>query len=88
MNKYLILSIFIFILGCSKESDAELDSYISCGCGCCSFDEPIEEIAKDECLYKSEGDNIQDIINRDRSLSPDDCAAVGCSFPIRYVYCD
>ncbi|MBU1110496.1 hypothetical protein KKB83_02675 [Patescibacteria group bacterium] len=62
--------------------------YISCGCGCCGFDEPLEEIAKEECLYKSKGENIQDKINQDNQLSPGLCATVGCSFPIKYGYCD
>jgi hypothetical protein len=62
--------------------------YISCGCGCCGFDEPLEEIAKEECLYKSKGESIQDKIDQDKQLSPELCATVGCSFPIKYVYCD
>lgn len=63
-------------------------SYISCGCGCCGFDKPLEEVAKVECLYKSKGESIQDKINQDKQLSPYLCATVGCSFPIKYVYCD
>ena len=66
----------------------EPESYISCGCGCCGFDEPLEEIAKEECVYKSKGESIQDKINQDKQLSPELCATVGCSFPIKYVYCD
>ena len=66
----------------------ESESYISCGCGCCVFDEPLEKIAKKECLYKSRGESIQDKINQDRQLPPHLCANAGCSFPIKYVYCD
>jgi len=66
----------------------QTESYISCGCGCCAFDKPLEEIAKVECLYRSKGENIQDKIDQDRQLSPQLCAAAGCSFPIKYIYCD
>ena len=72
----------------SNSKIQEVESYISCGCGCCGFDKPLEEIAKVECLYKSKGESIQDKINRDKQLSPDLCATVGCSFPIKYIYCD
>jgi len=64
------------------------ESYISCGCGCCVFDKPLEEIVIEECLYQSKGESIQDKIDQDKQLSPDLCAVVGCSFPIKYVYCD
>ncbi len=66
----------------------EPESYISCGCGCCGFDEPLEEIAKEECVYKSKGESIQDKIDQDKQLSPDLCVTVGCSSPIKYIYCD
>ena len=71
-----------------KTQTQEPESYISCGCGCCGFDKPLEEIAKVECLYKSRGESIQDKIDQDKQLSPELCATVGCSFPIKYVYCD
>ena len=71
-----------------KTESEEPTSYISCGCGCCGFDKPFEEIAKVECLYKSNGESIQDKIDQDKQLSPDLCSTVGCSFPIKYVYCD
>ena len=29
-----------------------------------------------------------DKIDQDKQLSPELCATVGCSFPIKYVYCD
>lgn len=66
----------------------EPESYIACGCGCCTFDKPLEEIAKIECLYKSKDESIQDKIEQDNKLSPELCARAGCSFPIKYVYCD
>lgn len=66
----------------------KVESYVSCGCGCCGSDKPLEEIATVECLYKSKGESIQDKINKDKQLSPDLCATVGCSTPIKYVYCD
>lgn len=72
----------------NASNSSEPDSYISCGCGCCGFDEPIEKIAKKECLFKSKGENIQRKIDQDKELSPEFCATAGCSFPIRYIYCD
>jgi flagellar basal body-associated protein FliL len=72
-----------------KTETQEPESYISCGCGCCSFqDKTLEEIAQTKCLYKSKGEHIQDRIDRDKQLSPDFCATVGCSFPVKYIYCD
>lgn len=62
-------------------------SYLSCGCGCCSSDRPLEEVARVECLYKEKGESLQDKIDQDRSLTPEACAAVGCSLPVKYVYC-
>jgi len=67
---------------------SEPESYISCGCGCCTFDKPLEEIAKVECLYKSKNESIQDKIDSDKKLSSKLCANVGCSFPTKYEYCD
>jgi len=63
-------------------------SYISCSCGCYPFDKPLEEIAKKQCLYRSQGDSIEDKIKQDQQLTEQDCAAVGCSYPIKYQYCD
>lgn len=84
----IIASLFIKPQTNSNLKTNELESYISCGCGCCGFDEPLEKIAKVECLYKSKGESIQDKINYDKQLSPELCAVAGCSFPIKYVYCD
>ncbi len=72
----------------SAKEGPEPEYYISCGCGCCVFDKRLEEIAKVECLYHSKGEKIQDKIDQDNRLTPESCAAVGCSFPIKYVYCD
>lgn len=72
----------------STLEDDELEFYISCGCGCCGFDEPLEKNAKEECLYKSKGESIGDKIKQDKQLTPDLCATAGCTFPIEYVYCD
>ncbi|OGK12675.1 hypothetical protein A3C98_05265 [Candidatus Roizmanbacteria bacterium RIFCSPHIGHO2_02_FULL_37_15] len=71
-----------------KKVTQEAQSYISCGCGCCGFDKPLAEIAKVECLYKLKGESIEEKIEQDKKLTPEQCAAVGCSFPIKYVYCD
>ena len=84
----IIAALFIKPQTNSNLKTDELESYISCGCGCCGFDEPLEKIAKEECVYKSKGESIQDKINQDKQLSPELCATVGCSFPIKYVYCD
>lgn len=65
-----------------------VEYYISCGCGCCGFSQPLEKIAKTECLYRSKGEYIQGKIDRDQGLSPEMCATAGCSYPIKYVYCD
>lgn len=65
-----------------------VEYYISCGCGCCGFSESLEKIAKTECLYKSKGEYIQGKIDQDQGLSPEMCATAGCSYPIKYVYCD
>lgn len=83
----IIATLFIKPQNTTLKND-EPEFYISCGCGCCGFDEPLEKIAKEECLYKSKGESIQDKINQDKQLSPELCATVGCSFPIKYVYCD
>jgi len=60
------------------------DSYIACGCGCCSQKNPTKK-----CLYRSNGDDIGEIIERDKELAnSNDCRLVGCSYPIEYTYCD
>jgi hypothetical protein len=64
------------------------ESYISCGCGCCGSDKPLEETAQVTCLYKSKGERIEDKMTEDASLSPEHCATAGCSLPVKYMYCD
>ena len=83
----IITTLFIRLQKNNLKTD-ESESYISCGCGCCGFDGSLEEIAKKECVYKSKGGSLQDKINQDKQLSPESCATMGCSFPIKYVYCD
>jgi hypothetical protein len=67
---------------------AAADSYISCGCGCCGFDKPLEEVAKVECLNKLAGERIEDKMAKDANLSAEYCATAGCSLPVKYMYCD
>jgi parallel beta-helix repeat protein len=66
------------------ENVSEIQSYIACGCGCCDDIEPLVV-----CLYHSKGDDIQKIIKEDQEAAQNpDCALVGCSRGIKYVYCD
>lgn len=59
-------------------------SYTACGCGCCSGVEPQER-----CLYRSKGDDLQKIIEADKEAAQSpDCPMMGCSLPLRYIYCD
>jgi len=58
--------------------------YIACGCGCCVGEEP-----QDKCLYGSKGDDMRKIYEEDKKLAQSpECATMGCSLPIRYIYCD
>jgi len=70
---------------CFKNQCSEyVESYIACGCGCCGGVEPTEK-----CLYRSKGDKIQKIIEEDKKIAQSSiCPNVGCSAPIKYVYCD
>ena len=34
-------------------------------------------------VNKSKGESIQDVIDRDNQLSPEECATIGCSFPVK-----
>jgi hypothetical protein len=62
----------------------EIQSYIACGCGCCSSVEPEER-----CLYHSRGDDLQAIIEADKETAQNpDCPMMGCSLPLKYIYCD
>lgn len=67
---------------------AAAGSYISCGCGCCGFDKPLEEVAEVRCLDKLIGERIEDKIAEDSNLSAEYCATAGCSLPVKYMYCD
>ncbi len=62
------------------------DAYIACGCGCCAP----ESDATDKCLDRSKGETLEKIIAEDKALAANlgTCAVVGCSFPVRYHYCD
>ena len=64
-------------------------SYIACGCGCCPVQNPPKPIVT--CLYHSKGDDIGEIIRKDRVHASNQraCATSGCNFrPIEYKYCD
>ena len=81
----LLALIVISTVWITTKNDKQItDSYIACGCGCCDLDNP-----KVECLYKSNGDSLQKIIDEDKksSQSPD-CNVVGCNLPVKYIYCD
>ena len=91
----IIIAVFIvfivyFLLGgtySSENVNTILDpgSYIACGCGCCYEASDIEEV----CLYKSQGDDIREIIESDEKIADSsDCALVGCRLGVRYSYCD
>ncbi len=69
---------------CIYLEKAEAVSYIACGCGCCSTENP-----RVECLNRSKGDDMNLVIKKDKEMagSPE-CANMGCSAPIKYVYCD
>lgn len=50
-------------------------TYVACGCGCCGSAEPVKQ-----CLYHSNGDNLEQIINQDKkSRKNSQCALMGCS---------
>lgn len=59
-------------------------TYVACGCGCCGGNEP-----KEQCLYHSKGDDINKLIESDKKIQVSkSCALMGCSFGIKYRYCD
>jgi len=61
-----------------------IESYTACGCGCCGGVEPTLK-----CLYHSKGDDIQKIIEEDKQAAQNPlCPQMGCSHPIKYIYCD
>lgn len=60
------------------------ETYLACGCGCCG-NEASEEI----CLYKSKGDSLEEIKQKDQaSRQAPACITVGCSLGTLYKYCD
>jgi hypothetical protein len=60
-------------------------SYRACGCGCCGGVGP----GPRQCLHFSRGEDIREIIARDRQgRDPERCATVGCSLGRVYAYCD
>ena len=59
-------------------------AYIACDCGCCGGVQP-----KRQCIYQSRGDDLQQIVQRDKDAAKNpDCARAGCSIGNKYVYCD
>lgn len=59
-------------------------AYIACSCGCCGGVTP-----KRQCIYQSRGDDLKAMVQSDReSAKNPQCAKVGCSAGIKYVYCD
>lgn len=102
MKKIIVLAVFAltFVIGLimlitndssivlNNSNVDEPESYLACGCGCCGSNKPLEEIANEKCLYRSKGESIQEIINQEKELTPERCANVGCSMPIKYIYCD
>jgi hypothetical protein len=55
-------------------------SYIACGCGCCGGVKPIKR-----CLYRSNGDDLQKIIDEDREQGRNpQCDRIGCAIGIEY----
>jgi hypothetical protein len=92
----LLIILLTFLTSCNN-NDPDIISidtvdqpnyYISCGCGCCGFDDPIEDIATVVCIDELNGESMNQIIEQDKNLDPDLCALAGCSFPQKYVYCD
>jgi hypothetical protein len=69
----------------AKRARPERPSYIACGCGCCSLENP-----RVKCLYRSKGDDLQRVIEEDKRIASNQalCAVSGCSFPVKYIYCD
>ena len=81
----LIIAVSICLLVIKKAYDRGDNRrvYIACGCGCC--DEDYEE----RCLYYSQGDSIEEIIQADIEISENpSCEILGCSKGIKYSYCD
>jgi hypothetical protein len=78
------LQIFNQMLFTFKFAEPEFKSYTACGCGCCGGVEPTTV-----CLYHSKGDYIQEIIDNDKKTTQNpNCPQMGCSHPLKYIYCD
>jgi hypothetical protein len=75
------VTLFLYYL-----SDVEnIESYVTSGCGKCDGVEP----ARDECLYRSQGDDIGEIIQIDRLIGQSiGCKTQSCLPGISYRYCD
>lgn len=69
-----------------EAQNVEGESYIACGCGCCSG---LQLEPEEQCIYHANGDNLQNIIDLDKVIAQNpDCANQGCSFGKKYLYCD
>ena len=81
----LVLSAMMVILYYFVEKESHNPpSYTACGCGCCENTEPVEK-----CLYKIKGESLSEVREKDKTTAQNpDCENVGCSQPIKYVYCD
>lgn len=59
-------------------------NYVACGCGgCCQNSKP--EL---QCLYRYNGDKLEDIIDQDKRELADEYCSDECSEGIEYKYCD
>ncbi len=68
----------------SCEKAPIIGSYVACGCGCCPDVLPLQE-----CIYHSELDSIERIIERDRlAAASEQCPTTGCSRGMNYTFCD
>ena len=63
------------------------ESYVACGCGCCKGSIDVLTV---KCLYHSEGDDIQKIIDDDKKAAQNPLCSQNkvCNRPIKYIYCD
>jgi hypothetical protein len=70
----------------TNSSNAILEKYTSCGCGCCNGTKP-----QQQCIYKSKGQLLETIKREDEKTLKNNaqlCQNVGCSLGIEYKYCD
>ena len=83
----LMAIVLLVVLLIEKKSYVEMeDYYISCGCGCCAYDEPLIDVAEEKCLPP--GRTFLDMKTADKSLGQSFCETAGCSMPIKYVICE